>query len=246
MRVKLSAVKCALCGSGRKAPRQKTEKVSHAKPLSRYGSFPGASGLLAGFPCDLHQHWREAIAEVLPANYEATLGERQYLIEHEPEARKLGGPDLAVTQGEANASGESTSVAATAALEPVTIPLTILEGPREAYIEILYQPDRSLVTALELLSPTNKEQPGRSEYLAKRRALLYQKVHLVELDLLRGGSRLPLQEPLPPADCYYLVSRATSGRTVRSTSGPCGSRCRGCRCGSRAGPRRADRSRGGL
>jgi hypothetical protein len=29
----------------------------------------------------------------------------------------------------------------------------------------------------------------------------------VELDLLCGGQRLPLQEPLPPADYYYLVSR---------------------------------------
>src|SRR5581483_339354 len=49
---------------------------------------------------------------------------------------------------------------------------------------------------------------GRTEYLAKRRALLYQDVHLVELDLLLGGRRLPLQAPLPPADYYYMVSRA--------------------------------------
>lgn len=88
----------------------------------------------------------------------------------------------------------------------MTIPLAILEGPRQAYIEILYQPDRSLVATLELLSPANKEQPGRTEYLAKRRALIYQHVHVVELDLLLGGRRLPLQQPLPAADYYYLVS----------------------------------------
>jgi hypothetical protein len=64
------------------------------------------------------------------------------------------------------------------------------------------------VAVLELLSPANKEQPGRTEYLAKRNALLYQQVHLVELDLLRGGRRPPLAKPLPPGDCYYLVSRA--------------------------------------
>jgi hypothetical protein len=90
----------------------------------------------------------------------------------------------------------------------VTIPLTILEGPRESYIEILYQPDRSLIAVLELLSPANKEQPGRTEYLAKRRALVYQNVHLVELDLLVGGRRLPMEEPLPPADYYYFLARA--------------------------------------
>src|SRR6202008_2923837 len=75
------------------------------------------------------------------------------------------------------------------------------------YIEILYQPDRSLVAVLELLSPANKEYPGRTEYLAKRMAFLNQNVHLVELDLLRGGRRLPMQGPLPPGDSYYFVSR---------------------------------------
>src|SRR5262249_22744001 len=47
----------------------------------------------------------------------------------------------------------------------------------------------------------------RIEYLAKRRALLLKNVHLVELDLLFGGRRLPLQQSLPPADYYYLLSR---------------------------------------
>ena len=82
-----------------------------------------------------------------------------------------------------------------------------LEGPRESYIEILYHPDRSLVAVLELLSPANKEYPGRTEYLAKRMALLHQDVHLAELDLLLGGRRLPMQRPLPPADYYYFVAR---------------------------------------
>jgi hypothetical protein len=89
-------------------------------------------------------------------------------------------------------------------LEPVTIPLTILDGPRETYIEIVHQPEQSLVATLELLSPANKEQPGRTEYLAKRHALIYQHVHLVELDFFLGGRRV--QEPLPPADYYYQVS----------------------------------------
>jgi hypothetical protein len=177
--------------------------------------FPGMDPYLEhpAYWSDFHatfvNYWREAIADALPPQYEATLGERVYLVEHDPEARKLGFPDVGVTHGERLAQSSEASVrpAATATLEPVTIPLIILEGPRETYIEILHQPDRSLVAALELLSPANKEQPGRTEYLAKRRALLFQNVHLVELDLLFGGGRLPLQQPLPPADYYYLVSR---------------------------------------
>jgi uncharacterized protein DUF4058 len=153
-------------------------------------------------------YWCEAIADALPPAYEATLGERVYLVEHDPEARKLGYPDLAVTQSETTPSRPADAATGLATLEPVTIPLTIPEGPRETYIEILYQSDRSLVTALELLSPTNKEGDGRGDYLAKRRALIHQKVHLIELDLLLGGKRLPLEKPLPPADYYYLLSRA--------------------------------------
>jgi hypothetical protein len=59
-----------------------------------------------------------------------------------------------------------------------------------------------------LLSPSNKEEPGRSQYLTKRLAVIYQQVHLVELDLLLGGQRLPMARPLPKADYYYLVSRS--------------------------------------
>src|SRR5438552_11758420 len=167
--------------------------------------FPGMDPYLEhpAYWSDFHSRfinaWCEAIADALPPQYEATLGERVYLVEHDPEARKLGFPDVAVTHDErlAASSESAASAAATATLEPVTIPLTILEGPRETYIEILHQPDRSLICVLELLSPANKEQPGRAEYLAKRSALLHQKVHLVELDLLLGGQRLPLERPLP-------------------------------------------------
>jgi hypothetical protein len=175
--------------------------------------FPGMDPFLEhpAYWSDFHStfinYWREAIADVLPPQYEAALGERVYLIEYDPDERKLGFPDIAVTHGDLTSGASPDSSAATATLAPVTIPLTILEGPRESYIEILHQPERSLVATLELLSPANKEQPGRTEYLTKRRALLYQNVHLVELDLLIQGRRLPLQKPLPQADYYYLLSR---------------------------------------
>ncbi|HEV3446125.1 MAG TPA: DUF4058 family protein [Gemmataceae bacterium] len=173
--------------------------------------FPGMDPFLElpAYGSDFHatcvNYWREAIADALPPQYEATLGERVYLIERDPDERKLGFPDVAVTHDERQSS--AASMAGTAAtLAPVIIPLTIMEGPKETYIEILHQPERSLVTTLELLSPANKEQPGRTEYLAKRRALLVQNVHLVELDLLMEGRRL--QKSLPPADYYYLLCRA--------------------------------------
>lgn len=60
---------------------------------------------------------------------------------------------------------------------------------------------------IEVLSPTNKCSQGRDEYLIKRDAILSEQVHLVELDLLVGGQRLPTAEPLPQDDYYAFVAR---------------------------------------
>lgn len=78
---------------------------------------------------------------------------------------------------------------------------------RETHIEILHRPDHALVAVLELLSPWNKSGDGYLQYLVKRKAVLRQKVHLVELDLLVGGQRVQLAKPLPAGDYYGLVSR---------------------------------------
>jgi hypothetical protein len=58
-----------------------------------------------------------------------------------------------------------------------------------------------------LLSPAIKTPPGRGEYLAKRNAILRQDVHLLELDLLLQGERMPLRNPLPPGYYYALLAR---------------------------------------
>lgn len=99
---------------------------------------------------------------------------------------------------------------ATLELEPVVVRLakTVKDEIRETWIEIRREPDWELVTSIELLSPANNEDPGFSEYLAKRADLMAQPVHLVELDLLIGGRRLPMDDPLPPGDYYAFVSRA--------------------------------------
>jgi hypothetical protein len=82
------------------------------------------------------------------------------------------------------------------------------EEVRESAIRIVRYPERELVTHVELLSPSNKRNPGRGEYDAKRVALLHQRINLVEIDLLLAGERLETVEPLPAGDYYALVSRA--------------------------------------
>jgi hypothetical protein len=60
-----------------------------------------------------------------------------------------------------------------------------------------------VVTAIELLSPTNKSGSGRGEYVRKRTELLETATSLVEIDLLREGEPMPLR-PVPTA-LYRIV-----------------------------------------
>jgi hypothetical protein len=62
---------------------------------------------------------------------------------------------------------------------------------REPFLEVYVRQgsDKRLVTSIEILSLTNKTpgEHGRELYLRKQREILGGKVHLVEIDLLRGG-----------------------------------------------------------
>jgi hypothetical protein len=83
---------------------------------------------------------------------------------------------------------------------PAQIPLVTVEIQDVTY--------RQLVTAIEVLSPTNKRGQGYQEYLDKRGRILRSTAHLIEIDLLHSGQRVPMQQPLPPAPYFVFVSRA--------------------------------------
>lgn len=86
-------------------------------------------------------------------------------------------------------------------LAPENVPLTS--------IEIRDVANRRLVTDIEILSPVNKRGDGAREYNERRHRLLQTQTHLLELDLLRGGARLPVIGELPPAAYYIYLSRFT-------------------------------------
>lgn len=93
--------------------------------------------------------------------------------------------------------------------EPLVALLPMPEEIQEAYITLRRKDDDRLVTVIEILSPSNKRagSTGRAEYLQKRDRHLVADTHLVEIDLLRGGERLPMASSLPLADYYVFVSR---------------------------------------
>ncbi len=101
--------------------------------------------------------------------------------------------------------------------------LVTIEIERLSFVEIRDRMSWEVVSIIELLSPANKYAGSdREQFLAKRRQFLNSPAHYVEIDLLRGGPRMPL-ENLPECDYYILVSRraaksCTSGHLAVSVA----------------------------
>jgi hypothetical protein len=120
-------------------------------------------------------------------------------------------PDVTVSTTPAWEPTKDTGIAVA---EPVT---TELEYPAyepltQRRLKIIRLPHERVVTAIALLSPVNKAtgEGGQKAYLEKRSELLACQCNLVELDLLRGGQRLPMSGPLPPADYYAFSGRVSN------------------------------------
>lgn len=160
---------------------------------------------------DFHERFIPAAAEeigrqVEPA-YIVKIEQNVYMHEFPDEGRTLlVRPDAFL----AESRGELPQQVAVSSLEAPAVtqlsPAVVTE--RQSFLEIRDRAGRKLVTAVELLSPSNK-RPGsdRQQYLHKRKQYAESGVHLVEIDLLRGGPRMPLV-PLPPCDYYAVVCRA--------------------------------------
>ncbi len=108
-----------------------------------------------------------------------------------------------------NSSTSPVAVLSPPKVEPVTVTLPMLETVKEGYLEIRDVASKEVVTAIEILSPTNKKSgEGRKAYLTKRERVLTTKTHLVEIDLLRSGEPMPILNNDVESDYRILVSRS--------------------------------------
>lgn len=136
--------------------------------------------------------------------------ERRVYVETTDELSQPRRSDVAIIAGQqsSGAVGLATAPAGTL-ITPVecTVPMPVER--REAYLVIREQETQQVVTIIETLSPSNKRRGsmGRREYLAKRNEILRSPTHLVEVDLVRQGERMPLEGPIARGHYYALVSR---------------------------------------
>jgi hypothetical protein len=106
-------------------------------------------------------------------------------------------PDISVTEAQPEIPAGPRTAITTAPLQLATV---IPAPVPHVTVEIRDTANRQLVTAIEIL--------GREEYLTRRRRILLSTAHLLEIDLLRQGQRIPMQEPLPPMPYFVFLSRA--------------------------------------
>jgi hypothetical protein len=103
---------------------------------------------------------------------------------------------------------EPPPVYAAAGVAAVAVELTspMLDQAPQISVEIRDVAERRLVTIIEILSPVNKRGRGAQEYLDRRIELMQTATHLLEIDLLSAGYRIPLEGELPPALYYIYLS----------------------------------------
>jgi hypothetical protein len=177
--------------------------------------FIEASGLWEDFHGHLIEHIYDRISMALPAGYVARTGKRSYVVLAEANGKKEHRclPDVTVTvaaAGQAPSGKGSATATSVADIESVELRAFVEQEFEEKFIDIFeLKPERRLVTSIEVLSPSNKKRrsPGWKKYLRKRQGLLLGKSNLVELDLLRGGNRLPMLDPWPASPYTLLVAR---------------------------------------
>ncbi len=134
--------------------------------------------------------------------------EEYLFVEHDEERLHRVAPDVTISTF-ADSRGPATSAAVADAIM-VELEYPEFEPRPQRHLVLIHQTTGQVVTVMELLSPWNKSpgETGLDTYLRKREEFLASHSHVVELDLLRGGERLPMSKPLPAGDYYAFVGRA--------------------------------------
>lgn len=185
--------------------------------------FPGMDPYVetCGLWEDFHNHLIDEIyrqlADVAPERYLLRTSRRDYLVIVEEEGKKERPflPDVSVSDARPTKKPprqkSGASLAAPTEDAPATMRAFIEEEHRETFVEILENASgQPLVTAIEVLSPSNKtpKSNGRELYLRERQSLMLEGVNLVEIDLLLGGEKMPMLDEYPAFLYTLLVARS--------------------------------------
>lgn len=194
------------------------------RTLGMASPFPGMDPYLESYLWpDVHNALaskiRQFLTPLLRPRYTARLA--IYVVEDVTPEGDIGimYPDVEVMQRENASHSVEEAMHSFAIREHVATPATLsipVVLPVDIHIPVVEIRDTAqnrLITSIKLLSPVNKREPGLTQYRQKRQRLYQAGVHLIEIDLLRRGTRPIIDARL--ADAPYLIglTRAHAGRT---------------------------------
>jgi hypothetical protein len=188
--------------------------------------FPGMDPYLEGrlWP-DVHTSlattMRQRLAPLVRPRYTVRLG--VYVAEDSMPEAEIGimYPDVEVLLGAASPTGEGVrptrdlgegSAATVGTPAVLTIPVLAPVEARLVTVELRDAAD-TLVTAIEILSPINKTGEGVTKYRRKRQRLHRAGVHLIEIDLIRRGTRPVAHPRIPPVPYLVALTRGQAATT---------------------------------
>ena len=154
---------------------------------------------------------QDHLSEALWPRYIVRFEERVYITDDDDPAYRLVYPDVKVvaTRPLTRPGPPPESTAGGLAIaEPISVVEVVAES-LERRVEIRDPADQSVVTVIELLSPTNKTSGsrGRESFLRKRREVYESTTHWMEIDLLRGGDRTANRSPSAGTAYQSFLSR---------------------------------------
>jgi hypothetical protein len=189
--------------------------------------FPGMDPYLENLHTwpDLHNEMiscmRAALNESIQPKYVARIEDRIYVSDERDPGRRLFVPDVRIHETATDSPRlPAGGTAVLTATEPVVSVTLLDEEMHESRLTIIDVATRSIVTVIEILSPTNKYPGarGRDSYMEKRQEVLSSPTHLVEVDLLRNGVPTFLREGLKPH--HYAVHVSENEMRPRSKRWP--------------------------
>ena len=174
--------------------------------------FPGMDPYLEGYLWpDVHSALaskiRQYLTPLLRPKYAARL--EVYLAEDPFPEGEIGilYPDVEVVEtsrSQSTPSPSSSGQLLTITPPALSLPVTQAVSVRITSVEIRDTANNKLIASIEILSPVNKRGPGLSTYRKKRQRLYEADVHLLEIDLLRRGTR-PFAQPRLPKVAYCIA-----------------------------------------
>lgn len=157
--------------------------------------FPGMNPWLEGYIWpDVHNHLARVFAEMLAPQiapkYVARIAIAS-IFDSNPESEiGITYPDVEISKRHNMVQEPAAAYGRTVVTEPTFIsPFKLPIEQKIPIVEVRDVAKNKLITAIEILSPVNKRNPNLTDYRIKIDDLHRSGVHVVEIDLLRRGTR---------------------------------------------------------